>query len=166
MHSPNDAMKALQLTNDYIVQNHEDLAMFATIFYGVLVPDTGELIYINGGHDPLYILHPTGGIRQQLGPTGPAIGVLPNAKLDLGTTRLAPGEILFGYTDGVVEARGADGNFFSEKHLIHLLRSGFRSSEQLLQQISMAVSDHIGDADQFDDITMLAVRRRLGDSQR
>ena len=166
MHSPNDAMKALQLTNEYIVQNHEDLAMFATIFYGVLTPDTGDLIYINGGHDPLYILHPTGGIRQQLGPTGPAIGVLPNATLDFGTTRLAPGEILFGYTDGVVEARGADGSFYSEKQLVHLLRSGFGSSEQLLQQISMAVSDHIGDADQFDDITMLAVRRRLGDSQR
>ena len=166
IHTPKDAMKALQLTNDYIVQNHEDLAMFATIFYGVLVPDTGDLIYINGGHDPLYILHPTGGIRQQLGPTGPAIGVLPNAQLDFGTAHLAPGEILFGYTDGVVEARGPDGSFYSEKQLVRLLKSGFTSSEQLLQQISLAVGDHMGDADQFDDITMLAVRRRPEDSPR
>ena len=159
-------MKALQLTNDYIVQNHEDLAMFATIFYGVLIPDTGDLIYINGGHDPLYILDPSGQIRQQLGPTGPAIGVLPNAKLDFGTARLAAGEILFGYTDGVVEARGADGSFYSEKRLVRLLKSGFLSSEQLLQQISLAVSDHMGETDQFDDITMLAVRRLPEDSQR
>lgn len=158
--APNDALKAIQLTNDYIVQNHEDLAMFATIFYGVLVPDTGELTYINGGHDPLYILHPSGGIRRQLGPTGPAVGVLPNAKLDAGKSRIAPGEILFGYTDGIVEARGADGSFFSEKNLIHLLKNGFHSSGQLLERISSAVNSHIGNAEQFDDITMLAVRRR------
>ena len=161
--SPGDAMKAIQLTNDYIVKNHEDLAMFATIFYGVLVPRTGELIYINGGHDPLYILHPSDGIREQLGPTGPAVGVLPNAKLDFGKTRLAPGEILFGYTDGVVEARGADGSFFSEKKLIHLLKPGFRSSGQLLERISSELRSHIGDAEQFDDITMLAVRHRAED---
>ncbi|KPJ79013.1 MAG: hypothetical protein AMJ54_00715 [Deltaproteobacteria bacterium SG8_13] len=163
IHRPNDAMKAIELTNDYIVQNHEDLAMFATIFYGVLFPNTGELIYINGGHDPLYILHPSGGIRQQLGPTGPAIGVLPNAKHDIGKTRLAPGEILFGYTDGVVEARDAGGSFFTERRLIHLLKTDFQSSELLLQRISSEVSRHIGGAEQFDDITMLAVRHRTDD---
>ena len=163
LQSPNDAMKAIRLTNDYIVQNHEDLAMFATIFYGVLLPKTGELIYINGGHDPLYILHPSDGIRQQLGPTGPAVGVLPNATLDFGKTRIAPGEILFGYTDGVVEARNADGSFFTEKKLIHLLKAGFQSAGQLLEQISSEVRSHIGDAEQFDDITMLAVRHRADD---
>ena len=85
---------------------------------------------------------------------------------DFGKTRLASGEILFGYTDGVVEARGADGSFFSEKQLVRLLESGFGSSEQLLQRISSAVNDHIGNADQFDDITMLAVRHRHAGSQR
>jgi serine phosphatase RsbU (regulator of sigma subunit) len=160
---PNDALKAIQLTNDYIAQNHGDLAMFATIFYGVLVPDSGELTYVNGGHDPLYILRPSGGIRQQLGPTGPAVGVVPNAALDFGTTRLAPGEILFGYTDGVVEARAADGSFYTEKKLTQLLKTGFDSSEQLLKRISTEVRGHIGGAEQFDDITMLAVRRRPGD---
>ena len=159
---PNDALKAIQLTNDYIAQNHGDLAMFATIFYGVLVPRTGELTYVNGGHDPLFILQPSGGIRQQLGPTGPAVGVLSNATLDFGKTRLAPGETLFGYTDGVVEARGADGSFFSEKKLVHLLKNGFDSSEQLLERISSEVCTHIGSAEQFDDITMLAVRHRPG----
>ena len=162
-HGFGDALKAIQLTNDYIVQNHADLAMFATIFYGILLPNTGELIYINGGHDPLYILHPSGGIRQQLGPTGPAVGVLPNARLELERTRLAPGEILFGYTDGVVEARDEEGLFFSEKQLVGLLKNGFHSSGQLLERISSAVNRHIGDAEQFDDITMLAVRHRPGE---
>ena len=163
VHTPTEALKAIELTNDYIVQNHADLAMFATLFYGVLVPDTGELIYINGGHDPLYILEPSGGIREQLGPTGPAVGVLPNATFDFGTTRLAPGEILFGYTDGVVEARAADGYFFTEKKLIRLLKARFDSAERLLAHIASAVRDHIGGAEQFDDITMLAVRRRSGE---
>ena len=158
--SPNEALKAIQLTNDYIVQNHEDLAMFATIFYGVLVPDTGELIYINGGHDPLFILQPSGGIREQLNPTGPAVGIQPNAQLDFGTTQLAPGEILFGYTDGVVEARATDGSFFTERNLIRLLKNGSPSADLLLKRISAEVNLHIGSAEQFDDITMLAVRHR------
>ncbi len=163
-HSPNDALKAIQLTNDYIAQNHGDLAMFATIFYGVLVPNTGELIYVNGGHDPLFILHPSGGIREQLGPTGPAIGIQPNAKIGFGTTRIAPGEILFGYTDGVVEALAADGSFFTDKKLRSLLEKDFHSVGQLLERISSDVHAHIGSAEQFDDITMLAVKHRPGDS--
>ena len=158
--APNDALKAIQLTNDYIAQNHGDLAMFATIFYGVLLPRSGELIYINGGHDPLFIVEPTGGIRQQLEPTGPAVGVQPQAKLDFGTTRLAPGEILFGYTDGVVEARSVDGAFFTENRLRQSLNTPFQSAALLLERVSSEVSAHIGSGEQFDDITMLAVMHR------
>ncbi len=152
-------LKAVQLTNDYIVQNHEDLAMFATLFFGVLDPVTGDLAYINGGHDPLYILNPSGGVREHLGPTGPAVGVQPDVILDIRQARINPGEILFGYTDGVTEARAKDGSFYSEKRLLAFLKTGAASSGQLLDRLSAEVENHMGGTEQFDDITMLAVKR-------
>jgi sigma-B regulation protein RsbU (phosphoserine phosphatase) len=154
-----EALKAVELTNDYIAKNHEALAMFATLFFGVLVPETGELHYVNGGHDPLYVIGPSGAVRDHLGPTGPAVGVQLNAGFQIGQTTLHPGEILFGYTDGVTEARGEDESFFSEKRLLQILKSGATSASLLLERISREVQDHIGNSDQFDDITMLSVRR-------
>ena len=152
-------LRAIEHTNDYIIQNHEDLAMFATVFFGVLDPATGALSYINGGHDPLFILDPANGIRKRLGPTGPAVGVQPGADLETRRVQINTGEILFGYTDGVTEAQAKDGSFFSEERLMALLESGENSAPGLLDKISSSVKDHIDSAEQFDDITMLAVRR-------
>jgi serine phosphatase RsbU (regulator of sigma subunit) len=154
-----DALKAVRLTNDYIAKNHEDLAMFATIFFGVLDPATGELTYINGGHDPLYILDRSGRVKDHLGPTGPAVGVRADVDLEERRAQIEPGDILYGYTDGVTEARNPDGEFFTEKKLLALLKKGAGSASELLENISNALEAYTGEAEQFDDITMLAVRR-------
>ena len=153
------ALNAVQLTNNYIAINHENLAMFATLFFGVLDPRTGELSYISGGHDPLYIVKPGGGIKAYLGPTGPAVGVQADARFESRQARLEPQDILFGYTDGVIEARSTSDEFFNEKQLLKLLGNGFDSAADMLDAIAAAVKQHIGQADQFDDITMLAIRR-------
>lgn len=153
------ALEAVRLTNAYIVKNHEDLAMFATLFFGVLNPSTGELSYINGGHDPPYILDSAGTVKVHLGPTGPAVGVQADANLDIRQTSMEPGDIFFGYTDGVTEARMAEGEFFGEKRLLRLIKAGGHSAEGMLKNISAALEAHIGSAEQFDDITMLAIRR-------
>ena len=155
----NGALRAVQLTNNYIAKNHEDLAMFATLFFGVLNPETGSLTYISGGHDPLYIVNASGSIKKYLGPTGPAVGVQDDARFESRTTNLKEGEILFGYTDGVTEARNTDDEFFNEKRLIALLNAEITGAAALLDKIADAVKGHIGQADQFDDITMLAIRR-------
>ena len=155
----NDPLKAVRLTNDYIAKNHEDLAMFATVFFGVLNPTTGDLVYINGGHDPLYILDKSGQVKDHLGPTGPAVGVRADANLKERQTRLVPGDILYGYTDGVIEARNSNGEFYTEKKLVALLKTGAESASSLLENISNALQAYTADAEQFDDITMLAVKR-------
>jgi serine phosphatase RsbU (regulator of sigma subunit) len=154
-----DALKAVQLANDYIYKNHEELAMFATLFFGVLDPTSGDLTFINAGHNPLYILKPGGGIRQELHPTGPAVGIQSKVKMEVAQERVYPGEILFGYTDGVTEALADDGSFFSESALLALLEAEASSAKDLLQRIAAAVKAHAGDAEQFDDITMMAVYR-------
>ncbi|MHC4244992.1 MAG: PP2C family protein-serine/threonine phosphatase, partial [Planctomycetota bacterium] len=153
------ALKAVQFTNKYIADNHGELAMFATLFFGVLDPSTGILTYINGGHEPLLIIASSGGVREQLQPTGPAVGIEPNLTFEVREIRLEPGEVLLGYTDGIIEARSKDDQFFTLKQLLSLLEGTVSSAEVLLKNIAAEVKSHTGDAEQFDDITSIAIRR-------
>ncbi len=152
-------LKAVRLTHNYIAQNHSELGIFATLFFGVLDPVTGTLTYINGGHEPLLLIDSKGCLRESLNLTGPAVGMLPDPDFRIEQTHLEPGDTLLGYTDGVPEARAADGKFFTKKRLLSILEGTFSSTTDLLDQIAATVLEHIGTADQFDDITMLAVRR-------
>jgi serine phosphatase RsbU (regulator of sigma subunit) len=154
-----NALHAVCLTNDYVAEHHGDMGMFATLFFGTLDPNTGLLTYINGGHEPLFILNPEGGIKQHLKSTGPAVGMLPNMKFKIAQTYLKPGEVLLGYTDGVPEARNCKGEFFTSKRLLSMLESPVSSASASINCIAESVLSHTGKAEQFDDITMLAVQR-------
>jgi serine phosphatase RsbU (regulator of sigma subunit) len=153
------ALKAVQLTNKYIALNHDELAMFATLFFGILDPDTGKLSYINGGHEPLYIVNSGGGVKAQLTTTGPAVGVEPTSRFQIQQTQMEPGDTLLGYTDGVTEANAADGSFFSVDQLMSILDAPSSSARELLDRIANSLQEHIGEAEPFDDITLLAIRR-------
>ena len=153
------ALKAVNLTNNYIALNHGDLAMFATLFFGILDPDSGSLSYINGGHEPLFIVGSEGGVKEHLSHTGPAVGIEPDIKFKIQQTHMASGDILLGYTDGVIEADTSDGTFFTMKRLVSILETPASTATELLDRIANSVQAHVGGADQFDDITMLAVRR-------
>ena len=67
--SCNALKTAVVSTNDYITEFHLDLNMFATLFFGMLDPNTGSLFYINGGHCPPYLLNKDGEIKERLEPT-------------------------------------------------------------------------------------------------
>jgi phosphoserine phosphatase RsbU/P len=151
-------LKAVVFTNNYIVQNHSQMNMFATLFFGVLDPTTGLLTYINGGHEPLAILG-LSGVRERLAPTGPAVGLLSGTDFKINQVHIKLGEILIAYTDGVTDARDPNGKFFTEKQLLSLLQQPFSSASALLNHIATRVGIHIAENDQFDDITMLSVRR-------
>ncbi len=153
------ALKAVQLTNNYIALNHGELAMFATLFFGILDPETGKLSYINGGHEPLYIVNSGGGVKAQLATTGPSVGIEPKIRFKIQQTLIEPGDILLGYTDGVTEASAADGSFFTVERLRSILDAPSSSASELLDRITNSLQGHIGEADQFDDITLLAIRR-------
>jgi serine phosphatase RsbU (regulator of sigma subunit) len=149
----------VKLTNNYIALNHGDLAMFATLFFGILDPDSGSLSYINGGHEPLLIVGPGGGVKQHLSFTGPAVGIEPEIDFKIQQTHLESGDILLGYTDGVTEAGASDGAFFTMERLVSILETPASTATELLDRIASSLQEHVGEADQFDDITMLAIRR-------
>lgn len=152
-------MNAVAGTNDYITENHMEQGYFATMFFGVLDPTSGALVYINGGHNPP-VLHRTDGTQTYLKPTGPAVGMLPGVTFKLGHTRLEPGDILFAYTDGVTDARSPSGAFFTEQRLFDVVAAGAPSAQALVDDIEARLKAHIADAPQFDDITMVALRRQ------
>ena len=156
-----EALKAISLTNDYIAREHGQTCMFATIFLGVLNTLNGSLVYINGGHEPLVIVGPTG-VVQDLPPTGPAVGLMPSVQFKIQHIQLYPGDILVGYTDGVTESFGPDGELFTRKRLWSLLQEPAPSASQLLERVKASLFAYIGDARPTDDITLMVVQRSPG----
>jgi len=163
--SPDDQQKirlrAVPFTNDYIAQTHGDESMFATLFFGVLNPDTGKLYYINGGHEPLYLVN-SAGVKQKIDPTGPAVGLWPNTAYDIGHIMMEPGDMLIGYTDGVIEARSPEDEIFSRGRLRSLIEQPYTTAAELLERIKANLFTFIDIAPRGDDVTMLAVQREVG----
>jgi sigma-B regulation protein RsbU (phosphoserine phosphatase) len=154
-----EAIRTIALTNDYLAPNN-DLCMFVTLFYGVLDPQNGKMLYINCGHETVFVIDTTG-IKHRLVPTGPAVGLIPHATFKYKEIQLNSGEILFGFTDGVTDARSTDEKRFTRKHLISLLSEPVATVLELMQRIGTNLFAHIGKAPQADDITMLALQRKI-----
>lgn len=149
----------LQSLNRYIAVTHDRDGMFATVFFGILEPATGELHYVNGGHEPAVVLG-SDGIKATLAPTGPAVGLDPAAKFKTGRVRIEPGEMLVVYTDGIVDACNKDGAFFTRERLLSLLTASDRSAERLIEKIHTALAAFVHEEAQFDDITLVVLHHR------
>ncbi|MEE4263206.1 MAG: PP2C family protein-serine/threonine phosphatase [Desulfobacteraceae bacterium] len=151
-------LRAVPLTNNYIAQTHGDEGMFATLFFGVLNPETGQLYYINAGHEPLYLID-SKGVKKALDPTGPAVGMFPNSAYDVGQIHFEQGDMLIGYTDGVTEARSPEDELFTRGRLKTLVEQPFNSATEMLDRIKTNLFEFIDIAPRGDDVTMLAVQR-------
>lgn len=145
-------------TNDYIARLHGRTNMFATVFLAALDPGTGQLDYVNAGHDPALLLSPTGGI-QELRPTGPALGLLPDQLFRAGVATLAPRDGLVAFTDGLVEARNPAGETFGAQRLRDALRASGGSASTLVRGVLAALHAFTGAAEPHDDVTLLAASR-------
>ena len=155
----------LQQTNDYIAVTHESACMFATVFFAVIDLQTGEMHYLNCGHEPPYLLSPDGGCHR-LHPTGPAAGTFPSVSFKYRSAQLEPGDLLFAFTDGVVETPDAKGRAFDESRLRAIICSPHGRLDAMLKAVELAVKQHSQGEAQFDDITMLAVRRSTKEEHR
>ena len=151
-------LEVVRLTNRYLVRHHGDEGMFATLFFGVLDSASGQLVYINGGHEPLYVIGKDG-VKAELPPTGPAIGLMEDIRFDVQQLQLRQGDLLLGITDGVTEARSPHDELFTRNRVDELLVQPVVSSKELLERIRKQVFDFVGTAPRSDDVTMLAVQR-------
>ncbi|MEJ2735470.1 MAG: PP2C family protein-serine/threonine phosphatase [Anaerolineae bacterium] len=150
---------AIELTNNYIANTHDDTHMFATVFLGVLDPSDGLLLYVNGGHE-FPILVNSAGVKGQLEPTGPLVGVFPGAQFEIQSVSIEPGDTLVAFTDGVTEAQNSKGEFFGRERVYDLMARPAPTASALLDSILASIREFIGDADPSDDIALLVLRRQ------
>jgi serine phosphatase RsbU (regulator of sigma subunit) len=147
-------------TNDYIARLHGRTNMFATVFLAALTPMTGQFDYVNAGHEPAIVIAPDGTTRE-LRPTGPALGLLPDAAFGADEGRLERGDCLFAFTDGLVEARSPAGEAFGAERLGDALRANNTSAANVVRGVIEALHAFTRQAEPHDDVTLLAATRTI-----
>jgi len=142
-----------------------DSLMFVTVFCGVLNFRTGEVFYSNAGHNPPLVLRPGQPPEWLPLPDGFFLGTMEDAVYETRRTVLAPGDRLLIYTDGVTEAMNDQKAFYQEERLIRVAKEhGQNSPEELVREILGSVRAFAGSEPQSDDITLLALLFRGGQS--
>lgn len=151
---------AVSRANDLILADARS-GLFVTLCYAVLHPDSGEVRYVNAGHMPPLLVRAAGGVVEVLPSAGMALGVMPNLQFQEQIIHLGPGDLLVLYTDGVVEALDAGLQMFGRERLLEVVSTHrHRSAEELVRMVDQALTAFTGDAPQFDDLTLLVVKRK------
>jgi len=132
--------------------------VYVTLFVGLLDAARRELVYVNAGHNPQFLLRGSGGL-ERLESTGLPVGLLPGRGFEARTVSVAPDDLLFLYTDGAVEAPNEAGEFFDTARLEQaLVAASDEGVDQVLVRVEQAIRAFRGNADPADDATMLALR--------
>jgi serine phosphatase RsbU (regulator of sigma subunit) len=136
--------------------------LYMTLFYGVLDPATGQLLYCNAGHNPPFVLRPDG-LRQELRRTGFPLGIFGDAAWTSASTHIEPGGLLVLYTDGITEAVNASEEIFDTSRLFQVVHASLMRMEtaahQLHAAILGAVQEFSAGTTQGDDITLVVLSR-------
>ncbi len=132
-----------------------DAGLFVTCWMGILTLSTGELVFVNAGHASPLIYHDNNVSYLNVKPNLMLAG-LPGVKYQNHKITLNPGDRLFVYTDGVTEATNEANEMFGEDRLLLVVTGAQnKSSKEMLCTIRSSLDEFVGDAPQFDDITML-----------
>lgn len=143
------------LNNTMSVEN--DSNMFVTLFVGILDLNTNHLLYCNAGHDAPLILDDRG-INPLPCDSNLPCGVMEGWQFSLQQTDIARGASIFLYTDGLTEAENTDHEQFGEDRIIEVAARGLRDPQPLIDNMTAAVRDFVGTAEQSDDLTMLCIK--------
>lgn len=152
---------ALWFTNDYIASEHGESNMFITLFYGVLEPATGELHYLNAGHNPPLLIDSQAETALELESSALPLGIVAGQVYETSRVMLAPGQQLISFSDGITEAMSAAGEPFGDDRLLQALRDHTSASApDLVAAITQLVDQHAIGAPQADDMTLLILQRQ------
>lgn len=143
-----------------------DAGMFVTAWMGVLDTVTGKVEFANAGHNPPLVRHAGGGFEYLRSKPCFILAGMDGIKYRKNEFTLAPGDEIYLYTDGVTEATGSENNLYGEERLLALLNSmGDLSGEEICHAVKADIDAFVGDAPQFDDITMLYLKYNGGDAK-
>lgn len=150
--------QVLLKANWRILQDAGD-TLFVTVFYGVLDPQSGNLVYANAGHNPPWAFRAGEKEPVCLRNTGIPLGVDEMAAWGRGELTLPPRSLLFLYTDGATDAQNQAGEFFGRRLLPVVQVAVDRPAGELLNTVLSEIRAFTGGAPQFDDITLVALTR-------
>jgi sigma-B regulation protein RsbU (phosphoserine phosphatase) len=153
-----DPASMITAINESMSARNDNL-MFVTLFVGVLDLSTGAMQYSNAGHNAPYVIvdgHP----RMMEADANVPVGIMPEWAFTVQETTLPVGSMLFLYTDGLTEAATTDGQLFGEERVLELLtgEGADASVQDIITRMTGAVAEFVGDAEQSDDLTMLAIQ--------
>ncbi len=141
---------------DVDIERNTPGPVYATLFVGMLNPVTRVLRFVNAGHNPQYMLRADGRL-EQMSSSGLPVGLLAGRGYHEDRVQLASGDLLFFYTDGCVEAESETGEMFGTERLEALLKAS-AGVDNLLVRVERDVKAFRGNAEPFDDATMMVVR--------
>ena len=133
--------------------------MFVTLFYAQLDPVTGELVYVNAGHNPPLLLRAGSGELIELLRTGMVLGIHESGLYDQRSVTLNAGDLILFYTDGVTDALDTQGNEFGLDHLRRMLLDHRGASATELAATLDRTLAEFGGAVRYDDITVVVAKR-------
>lgn len=143
--------------NDLCVGN--DAGMFVTAWMGILNTQTGEIKYANAGHNPPLVRRKDGTFEYLQGKVGLVLAGMEDMIYKEQTLKLEHGDIIYLYTDGVTEATSLENELFGEDRLRDALNEVQSDNMQdYCDHVLERVAEFVGEAPQFDDMTMVALR--------
>lgn len=150
--SESEPVRIISRMNDMMIRKNS-MTIFVTFFAGVLDLDTGHMRYCNAGHKAPLVDGQLLPVHRNL-----PIGVMPDVEYTTQEADLAPGSTLFLYTDGLDEAEDAGHQMFGKKRIYEVMQTTSRQPRTLIERMTQAVADFVGDTEQSDDLTMLAIQ--------
>jgi sigma-B regulation protein RsbU (phosphoserine phosphatase) len=153
-----DLAEAITRANDALCA-HNDAEMFVTAWIGVLDIPGGRVDYVCAGHNPPVLITRSGPefLRAR---GGFVLGGMEGMPYKKNSLQMMPGDSIFLYTDGVTEAENVSHGLYGEDRLQKCLEMMYTAEPQLvLDRVSWDMKQHVKDAEQFDDITMLCLKR-------
>ena len=150
----------LEDVNNKLLESNAE-GMFVTVWLGILEISTGKIIAANAGHEYPAIRTKDGQFELLKDKHGMMVGAMPGIPYNEYEMQLEKGGCLFLYTDGVPEATNADNVLFGTDRMIEALNiEPYADPENLLKNVKDKVDEFVGEAPQFDDLTMLAIIRK------
>ena len=142
------------------LNEHNESLMFVTLFVGILDLTTGELRYCNAGHETPLVINKE---FKQLPFEGVCpVGVVADPPYVMQTVHIEPQTMILVYTDGLDEAMTADKEKIGNERIFNevscAIQNGQTGPKELIERLKQAVHDFVGDAEQSDDLTLLAIR--------
>ncbi|MBO4583951.1 MAG: SpoIIE family protein phosphatase [Clostridia bacterium] len=134
-----------------------DASMFVTVWEGIVDLDSGRMTYASAGHNPPAVRKRDGSFELLRSKAGFVMAGMEDVPYRENEYVLEPGDTIFLYTDGVTEAQNREEELFGEERMLKALdEAEDKTPEGLCNVVKAAINEFVGDAPQFDDITMLA----------